>query len=70
MIDRIHVRLDALSAQLAQAKQQYAELEATLRDLDRQLCMMAGGVHELELLLNDAEQLIVNGKEVHHGALV
>lgn len=70
MIDRIHARLDALSAQIAQAKQQYAELEQTLRELDRQLCMMTGGAHELELLLNEAEQLIVNGKEAHSGPLV
>jgi len=53
MIDRMHIqaRRDALAAQLAQAQQQYAQLEATLATLDRQLCAMAGGLQELDALL-------------------
>ena len=53
MIDRITRRRDALQAQLAQARAQYDEIEATLRALDRQLCAMAGGVQELEALIDE-----------------
>lgn len=55
MLDRITARRDALAAQLAQAKQQYAELEATLLQLDRQLCAMQGGIQELDALLEDVQ---------------
>lgn len=53
MIDRstIHARRDALQSQLDQLAAQHAELEATLRALDRQLCGMAGGLQELDRLL-------------------
>lgn len=56
MIDRatIQARRDALAAQLAQAQQQYDQLEATLATLDRQLCAMAGGLRELDALLGGA----------------
>jgi Tfp pilus assembly protein PilO len=53
MIDRatIQKRRDALAAQLEQGRQQYDQLEATLKELDRQLCAMSGGVQELDALL-------------------
>lgn len=51
MIERIQARLALLQTQLDQAQQQYDQLEATLRKLDRQLCMMAGAVQELSALL-------------------
>lgn len=55
MIDRIRARRDELATQLAQAQQQYAQMEATLHELDRQMCMMHGGVQALEALLNEEE---------------
>lgn len=51
----IQARRDALSAQLDQATQQYDQLEAALKTLDRQLCAMAGGVQELDALLVQAD---------------
>ncbi len=51
MIDRIQARRDELADQMAQAQAQYAELEAVLKELDRQLCAMAGGLQELDTLL-------------------
>lgn len=51
MIDRIRGRRAALAAQLAQAQQQHAELEATLKALDRSMCAMHGGLQELDALL-------------------
>lgn len=51
MIDRTRARRAALAAQLAQAQQQYAELEQTLAMLDRQMCAMHGGLQELDALL-------------------
>lgn len=57
MIDRatIRARRDILAVQMAQAQQQYNQLEATLKQLDRQLCAIAGGVQELDALLTDGE---------------
>lgn len=71
MIDRatIHARRAELAAQIDQARQQYDQLEQALRQLDRQLCAMAGGLQELDALLGAAEQA-ANGKEIHHGPLV
>lgn len=56
MIARITARRAALAQQLAQAQQQYDQLDATLRTLDRQLCAMAGGLQELDALLVDRDQ--------------
>lgn len=56
MIDRITARRDALAAQLEAAQQQYDALERTLHTLDRQLCAMAGGVQELDALLQEVQQ--------------
>jgi chromosome condensin MukBEF ATPase and DNA-binding subunit MukB len=53
MIDRIQARRDELAAQLAEGRQQYDQLEAALKQLDRQLCAMAGGVQELDALLQE-----------------
>lgn len=68
MIDHIQARRNELAAQMAQAQQQYAELEQTLTLLDRQLCAMAGGLQELDDLLEaskeDAQQC---GDERQHG---
>lgn len=50
-IARIRERRAALAAQLAQAQQQYVELERTLHTLDRQMCAMQGGLQELDGLL-------------------
>lgn len=55
MIDHIQARRDELATHIAQARQQYAELEESLRLLDRQLCAMAGGIQELDALLKEAE---------------
>jgi predicted nucleic acid-binding Zn-ribbon protein len=56
MIDRIQARRDALAAQMAEAQQQYEQLEQTLKLLDRQLCAMAGGLQELDALLEQEQQ--------------
>ena len=56
MIDRIQARRDELAEQMTQAQQQYAELEQALRLLDRQLCAMAGGLQELDALLETNEE--------------
>lgn len=56
MIDRVHTRRAALAAQLSQAQQQYNELETMLRDLDRQLCAMQGGLQELDALLEASKE--------------
>jgi hypothetical protein len=47
----IQARRAALATQAEQAKQQYAELQATLHELDRQICGMHGGIQELDALL-------------------
>lgn len=51
MIERIRERRASLAAQLAEAEQQYAELERTRTMLDRQLCAMHGGLQELDALV-------------------
>lgn len=51
MIDRIQARRDALAAQIAEAQQEYDQLESMLCTLDRQLCAMHGGLQELDALL-------------------
>jgi predicted nucleic acid-binding Zn-ribbon protein len=56
MIDRIQARRDALAAQMAEAQQQYEQLEQTLKLLDRNICAMAGGLQELEALLEQEQQ--------------
>jgi hypothetical protein len=57
VISEAHIRerRAALAAQLAQAQQQYIELERTLHALDRQLCAMQGGLQELDALVAPAE---------------
>lgn len=54
--DAIRARRDALAAQMAEARQQYTKLEATLAVLDRNLCAMHGGLQELDALLAEAER--------------
>jgi phage shock protein A len=56
MIDRITARRDALASQLSQARQQYDQLEQTLKLLDRNICAMAGGLQELDALLEQEQQ--------------
>jgi small-conductance mechanosensitive channel len=56
MIDRIQARRDALAAQMAEARQQYDQLEQTLKLLDRNICAMAGGLQELDALLEQEQQ--------------
>lgn len=51
MIERIRERRAALVAQHQQAVEQYNQIEATLRELDRQICGMWGGIQELDALL-------------------
>lgn len=53
MIDRIQARRDALAQQLVEAQAQYDRLEAHLKQLDRQLCAMHGGVEAYDALLAD-----------------
>jgi septation ring formation regulator EzrA len=40
----------------AQARQQYDQLEQTLKLLDRNICAMAGGLQELDALLEQEQQ--------------
>jgi len=47
----IRARRDALETQIATGRQEYARIEALLRELDRQLCAMQGGLQELNVLL-------------------
>jgi len=56
-IDRatIQARRNELAAQLAAGRAQYDQLEQALKELDRQLCAMAGGVQELDALLSADE---------------
>lgn len=58
MISRsaIDVRRARLAAQLAEAQQQYAQLETILHTLDRQLCAMHGGLQELDALLAEHDR--------------
>lgn len=53
MIERIRARRDALDAQISEARAQYDQLETTLKELDRQILAMYGGLHELDQLLSD-----------------
>ncbi len=52
MIEQIQSRRDELADQMAQAQAQYTEIEAVLKELDRQMCAMAGGLQELDTLLS------------------
>ena len=61
MNERIQARRDELAAQLAEAQQQYAQLEQMLKELDRQLCAMAGGLQELDALLTPVDITEVRG---------
>lgn len=56
MIAHIRARLDAITARKQQALGQYEELEAMLKELDRQICGMAGAEQELSALLAECEQ--------------
>lgn len=60
---QIQARRDALAAQLAEAQQQYAQLEATLTQLDRSMCAMHGGLQELDALLALPEDEEVNAED-------
>lgn len=51
MIKQMRARRNELAAQLAAGRAQYNHLEQTLKELDRQLCMIAGGLQELDALL-------------------
>lgn len=62
MIDRIQDRRNALASQLEAAQAQYDQLEAALKQLDRQLCAMQGGLQELQALLEEDAPL--NGLDV------
>jgi uncharacterized protein YlxW (UPF0749 family) len=53
--ERVRARRAALVAQMAEAQQQYAQLEQTLQQLGRNLDAMQGGLQELDSLL--AEQI-------------
>lgn len=65
MIDRVTIqaRRDALQSQFDQALALRADLKATLKETDRQLCAMAGGLQELDRLLAEdaAETIATNG---------
>lgn len=64
MHDRIALRHATLRNQIAEAQAQYNQLEATLKELDRQLLAMFGGLHELEALMSDAPAEERNGAAV------
>jgi uncharacterized protein YlxW (UPF0749 family) len=49
--ERVRARRAALVAQMAEAQQQYAQLEQTLQQLGRNLDAMQGGLQELDNLL-------------------
>jgi phage shock protein A len=49
--ERVRARRAALVAQMAEAQQQYAQLEQTLQQLGRNLDAMQGGLQELDALL-------------------
>jgi phage shock protein A len=49
--ERVRARRAALVAQMAEAQQQYAQLEQTLQQLGRNLDAMQGGLQELDSLL-------------------
>lgn len=70
MIARIQARRAALVEQIAEARQQYDQLEQTLQALDRQMCAMHGGLQELDALLHDEMPATIasNGAAVqqHH----
>ena len=51
--EQILARRDALAAQLQAAVMQYDQLKQTLKQLDRQLCAMQGGLQELDALLTE-----------------
>lgn len=55
MIDRITARRASLAAQMDAAKAQYAQLEAQLHALGRNLDAMQGGLQELDALITAAE---------------
>jgi len=61
MIERIRQRRAQLQQQLDAGRAQYERQEAQLKELDRQLCMIAGGMAELDALLSDAEIAVTNG---------
>jgi phage shock protein A len=51
----IHARRQTLEEQVAQAQQQYAQIETLLHELDRQICGMHGGLQELSALIAESE---------------
>ena len=62
MIPIIKERRAALAAQAEQAKATYDQLEATLKELDRQILAMHGGLLELDQLL--AELALLDGDAI------
>lgn len=54
LVETIRARRDELAAQMEAGKQEYARIEALLAELRRAIDAMAGGVQELDALLEDA----------------
>ena len=54
-IETIRTRRDGLAEKVAQAQQEYAQVEQMLVQLDRQICAMHDGVQELDALLLELE---------------
>lgn len=69
-IETIQARRDQLASQADEAERRYNELEQLIKTIDRQLCMMRGGVAELDALLaHDAARELgahVGGEENGH----
>lgn len=58
MREQIQARRDELAAQIEEATKTYNKLEDTLREMNRQLCAMHGGLQELDQLLLDSATAI------------
>jgi len=56
LLDTIRARRDSLAAQLTEAAQEYARIEALLSDLRRSIDAMHGGVQELDALLASEQE--------------
>jgi len=65
MIEVIQARRASLAEKMAEAQQQYAELESTLALLQRNLDAMHGGLQELDALLAELREAPIpaNGVE-------
>ena len=70
MIERIRARRAALAAQIEQAKAQYNELETMLKELDRQILAMLGGLNELDQLIVTADSEQMNADMVSESAFI